>query len=80
MKWTKLSAAECPAYSANLRYLVASLSALGLIEEARGAAARLLQLEPAFRLDEFERTRQPFRKPELVTTFVTHLRRAGLPA
>ena len=42
-------------------------------------AAELMRREPGFRLGEWERTRQPFRDPELKQTYVGNLAKAGLP-
>jgi adenylate cyclase len=79
VRWGKLSASENPLYTANLRYLVAALAALDRLDEARAAAATLLQLEPDFRLGSFERALQPFRVPEISAKFMEHLRKSGLP-
>jgi adenylate cyclase len=79
VKWGKMSARENPRFTANYRYMAAALAALGRIDEAREAAANLMKLEPDFRLEVFERTRQPFRPPEMRTRHMEHLRKAGLP-
>ncbi|MEA2872447.1 MAG: adenylate cyclase [Hyphomicrobiales bacterium] len=79
VRWGKLSASENPLYTANLRYLVAALAALDRLDEARAAAATLVQLEPDFRLSSFERALQPFRVPEISAKFMEHLRKSGLP-
>jgi hypothetical protein len=39
----------------------------------------MMNLEPEFRLEAYERTRQPFRHVELRTQYMMHLRLAGLP-
>jgi adenylate cyclase len=77
--WAIMSDGERPGYTANLRYMIASLAALDRLDEARAAAARLMAIEPGFRLDAFERTRQPFREAETAKGYVAHLRKAGLP-
>jgi adenylate cyclase len=79
VKWGRMSASENPMYTANLRYLAAGLAALGQLDEAREVAKNLLKLEPDFRLSTFERTRQPFRVPELKEKYIEHLSKAGLP-
>jgi adenylate cyclase len=79
VRWGKLSASENPQYTANLRYLAAALAALDRLDEARSAAATLMQREPDFRLGKFERTLQPFRDPEMSSRYIQHLRKAGLP-
>jgi adenylate cyclase len=79
VKWGKLSASENPQYTANLRYLIAAFAALDRLDEARAAAATLLQCEPEFRLGIFERTLQPFRDQEMRSRYIQHLRKSGLP-
>jgi adenylate cyclase len=79
VKWTKMSMAENPRYTANLRYLTAALAALDRLDEAREVAASLLRCEPGFSLSRFEKTLQPFRYPDIKARYLQHLRRAGLP-
>ena len=79
VRWGRLSAAENPTFTSNLRILVTSLAALDRLDEARDVASTLLKLEPDFRLSVYERTRQPFRQPEIKIRLMEHLRRAGLP-
>jgi adenylate cyclase len=79
VKWGRMAAHENPRYTANLRYLAAGLAALGRLQEARAVAEKLLQLQPDFRLSEFERTLQPFRVPEIRDRYIDHLKKAGLP-
>jgi adenylate cyclase len=78
VRWGKMSASENPAYTANLRYLIAALAALGRADEARATARKLTELEPSFRLEPFA-TRQPFRDVDLGAKFIEHLRKAGVP-
>ena len=79
VRWSRMAADANPAYTSNLRYLIAGLVALDRIEEARSVAADLLRLEPDFRVGEWERSRQPFRDPEFKARHVERLARAGLP-
>ena len=79
VRWSRMAADVNPAYTSNLRYLIAGLVALDRIEEARAVAADLLRLEPDFRVGEWERSRQPFRDPELKARHVERLAKAGLP-
>jgi adenylate cyclase len=74
-----MSAGENPAFTANLRFMIAAVAGLGRLDEAREAAARLMRLEPDFRLAEYLRTRMPFRDPAIRERFMSHLRAAGLP-
>jgi hypothetical protein len=55
------------------------LAAAGRPDEASDIANRLLALEPAFNLAEYERTLLPFREPALRSLYLEHLRKAGLP-
>ncbi|CCE05513.1 putative adenylate cyclase 3 (ATP pyrophosphate-lyase 3) (Adenylyl cyclase 3) [Bradyrhizobium sp. STM 3843] len=79
VKWGRMSASENALYTANHRILIAGLAALGRLDEAHEVADRMMKLEPDFRLEFYERTRQPFRHPELRAHYMTHLRLAGLP-
>jgi len=79
VKWGRMSASENPSYTANNRILAAALAALDRTAEAHDVVTRMLQLEPHFRLVEYERTRQPFRNADLKTRYMEHLRKAGLP-
>jgi adenylate cyclase len=77
-KWGHLSLQENPRYTANLRILAASLSALGRMDEAREIAAKLTSLQPEFSLAAYERTLQPFRDTETKARYMDHLRITGL--
>jgi adenylate cyclase len=79
VKWGRMSANENALYTANHRILIAGLAALGRLDEAQEVAGKMMNLEPEFRLEAYERTRQPFRHAELRTQYMTHLRLAGLP-
>jgi len=78
VKWGRMARNENPMYTGGLRYLAASLTAVGRIEETREVAAQLRRLEPEFRLGRFARI-QPFWVPELGSRYIEHLRKAGLP-
>jgi TolB-like protein len=75
--WGRMSAAHAGANTSNLRGLIASLVALGEIDEARTVAQRLLQLVPMFRLTTF-RARTPLRG-EVRNLFAHRLGLAGVP-
>jgi tetratricopeptide (TPR) repeat protein len=60
-----------------LLMLAASNVALGKLDEAREAAARVRSLEPGFRLDEFAAT-QPYQNPQDLERLLERLREAGL--
>ena len=61
----------------NLRTLIASLAALGRIDQAAEAARHLLRLLPAFRLGPYSES-CPFERAVL-DEWLAHLRSAGLP-
>lgn len=79
LRWCRLSDAETPRFTSNLRVLIAALAAAGQEGEARHAAARLLQLEPGFTLAEYERGRLPYRDSRVRARILADLRAAGLP-
>ena len=79
VKWGRMSFEENALYTANHRVLIAGLVGLGQLEEARDVAARMIQIEPEFRLKTYERTRQPFRHEQIKERYMQHLRTAGLP-
>jgi adenylate cyclase len=79
VKWGRMSFNENSLYTANHRILIAGLVGLGRLEEARDVAARMIGIEPEFRLKTYERTRQPFRDAQIRERYMEHLRAAGLP-
>lgn len=76
--WGLMAIRAHPAYTANLRYTAAALVALGRTEEATQIGARLLELEPDFRVRELV-TRHPFRDRTVRELFGERLVNAGLP-
>jgi adenylate cyclase len=79
VKWGRMSFNENSLYTANHRILIAGLVGLGRLEEARDVAAKMIAIEPEFRLRTYERTRQPFRDAQIRERYMEHLRTAGLP-
>jgi TolB-like protein/Tfp pilus assembly protein PilF len=75
--WGRMSAAHAGANTSNLRGLIASLVAMGEMDEAHTVAQRLLQLVPTFRLTTFL-ARTPLRA-EVRDLFAHRLRLAGVP-
>jgi adenylate cyclase len=75
--WGRMSAAHAGANTSNLRSLIASLVALGEVDEARTVAERLLQLVPTYRLSTF-RAQTPLRG-EARGLFAERLKLAGVP-
>jgi adenylate cyclase len=79
VRWARLSATAAPAFTANLRVLIASLIAAGRLAEARAAAAQMLALESDFSMSRYLRTRQPFAPGSIRDRFVSSLTEVGLP-
>lgn len=77
--WGRRSEAENPLFTANYRLLAGSLVASGELGEARQVAARMLALEPGFKVSEWARTRQPFRDPAAGRLYAERLLAAGFP-
>jgi adenylate cyclase len=70
--------AENPRYTANMRFLAASLVASGSLEEAHRIGRALRQLEPGFRVRKFCEG-YAYRDPEQRAKLARHLLSAGLP-
>ena len=75
--WARISAVHAPGNTSNLRCLIASLVAIGGIDEARKMVQRLLQLVPAYRVAIF-RARTPLRG-DVRDLFAHRLHQAGVP-
>jgi adenylate cyclase len=69
--------AENARYTANIRFLAASLAAAGSLEEARRIGGVLHQLEPGFRVQKFC-AGYAYRDPQRRATLARHLLLAGL--
>ena len=76
--WARRSAALNPHFTANLRFLAASLAASGKIDEARQVSADLLRVHPQFSVSRFVET-HAFKDPAKRRLFGEHLLQAGLP-
>jgi adenylate cyclase len=77
-QWARRSAALSPRFTANLRFLAASLAASGKLDEARQAGRELLQVDPKFSALQFAE-RHGFKDPAMRRLFGEHLIKAGLP-
>ena len=76
--WGRRSYAENPIYTANLRFLAASLAAKGQLEEARRLGASLRAVEPQFEVRRFVET-YALQEKNFTTRLEEHLVLAGLP-
>jgi len=78
IEWGRKALVENPYFTANLRFLSASLVAAGRNDEARQVAGQLLQVEPGFRVDKFC-ANYAYKEPERRKLLAAHLKAAGLP-
>ena len=76
--WLEKARRDNSGHFAVHRNLAACYAQLGRTEEARAAAADLMQREPSFRVSEFE-SRYPLRRPDDQARLMAGLRAAGLP-
>jgi adenylate cyclase len=67
-----------PRHLPALRVAAASSALTGRMDQARRATARLLQLDPAFRVSMLKDI-TPLRRPEDLARYADGLRKAGLP-
>ena len=78
IQWDRRSLAKEPNFLGVLRHYTGSLVALGLLDDARAAAARILALRPGFSVSQFIQ-HYPIADPELSRQYADRLIRAGLP-
>jgi adenylate cyclase len=78
VNWGRQAMADNPNFTASLRVLAAALGASGRLDEARRVAARLLEMDPGFRVTPFSEG-YAFRDGERRLALAEHLRAAGLP-
>jgi len=78
VQWARRSTALNPRFTANLRFLAASLAATGQTEEAKRIADLLLQINPNFSTRRFAEA-HAFKDPAKRKLFAEHLILAGLP-
>lgn len=76
--WAKLSYAENPHYTSNLRQMVVCNMALSEKEAAEQFAKELLNHDPGFNLATYAQT-CPFQDQDMRSSFMSHLKNAGLP-
>lgn len=78
IQWGRRTLAIAPDLAGNMRALMASLVAVGRIDEAREIAHRMLAIAPSFRVDQFI-SRVPFADPARKRKLRDELLAAGLP-
>ena len=76
--WGRKTMISAPRYVANLRLLIASLSALGRIDEARSVASIMMEITPTFRVETFVNW-YPIKGAERRALLAERLLAAGLP-
>ena len=76
--WGRKTLASAPRFVANMRSLIASLSALGETKEAEDVAARLIAIDPKFSVGQFCKW-YPIESPEQLQKYSAHLLAAKLP-
>lgn len=71
--------AGCPRFCAGMRVLIASLVALGRVDEASEVGRKLMEVQPTFRLNAYRRV-CPFKGADMIGLMINRLAKAGLPA
>jgi adenylate cyclase len=78
--WVDRSLREQPQYAAAYRMKAIACAHLGRSQKAQDCARSILELQPAFRISEWQRSDAEFMgSPETLAMFVDGLRKAGLP-
>jgi adenylate cyclase len=78
LQTSRKAMAAMPTSLSPLRAAIMALDHLGMIADARSIAARLLAIVPTFRVGEFSKV-QPFKDKHFAESYMTALRKAGLP-
>jgi adenylate cyclase len=77
--WAEMALQDNPDHQPGLRIAAASNAMAGRPEQARQAAARLQQLNPALRVSTLKDVVGPYRRAEDISRLEEGLRQAGLP-
>ena len=77
--WAAMALQDRPDFQPGLRIAAASNAMAGRPEQARKAAARLRQLNPALRVSNLKDVLGPYRHAEYISRYEEGLRQAGLP-
>jgi adenylate cyclase len=78
-RWTRQSVSDNPGFTSAHKALMASLVALGRMDEAREIVDLMMGLEPGFRLRAYEAGRIPIVDQDLRQQLIAHMRLAGVP-
>jgi TolB-like protein/Tfp pilus assembly protein PilF len=78
LSWAQTAIRQRPDHTTSLRVLSASYAFLDRLEQAREAAARLAELDPALRISTLDQVIR-FRRPDDLARLAEGLRRAGFP-
>jgi tetratricopeptide (TPR) repeat protein len=79
LAWAKMALREVPDSHPALRIGAATCALAGRDEEAKRLIVRLLEIDPALRISNFENVLGPYRHSEHPAKYADALRRAGLP-
>jgi len=79
LTWARMALREQPVSHPALRVAAASCALAGRDEEAKRLMARLLVIDPALRISNFQNVIGPYRQPEHLAKYKDALRKAGLP-
>ena len=79
VSWVKMALRERPDQHAGLRIAAASCALAGRDEEAKRLRAKLLEIDPAFRISSLQNVLGPYRHPEHPEKYANALRKAGVP-
>jgi TolB-like protein/tetratricopeptide (TPR) repeat protein len=79
IKWCHRADAENPHYTSNLRILACALAGAGRLDEARAVGARLLELEPEFRIGPYIQSGRPYATKDARDIVAKQLSLAGIP-
>jgi TolB-like protein len=79
LSWDERTLRVQPDWVPSLRRVAASHAMAGRMPQAKKAADRLLQIDPAMRISELAKTAPLLNRPEALAKLVEGLRKAGLP-
>jgi TolB-like protein/Tfp pilus assembly protein PilF len=78
LAWAKMAVRDLPTSHSALRIAAASCALAGRDEEAKRLVARLLEIDPALRISDFQKGLGHYRHPEQPAKYLNALRKAGI--